>query len=169
MDATSAKSKLILLATDFSETAHGALAEAAAVARERGAKLLILHVQGPSVAYAQSGPCYGVPEMESSVLNQKLHTIVPPGDGIVCEHVLVLGDPATEIVRIARKENVDMIVMGTEGRGGLSRLLMGSVAEAVLRTAPCPVLTYRGRQRSPAAEKRLTPLVPLRSQTESCQ
>ena len=54
-----------------------------------------------------------------------------------------MGDPAAEIVRIAEEEKPEMIVMGTHGRTGLTRLLMGSVAEAIVRRSPCPVLTYR--------------------------
>ena len=146
--------KTILFATDFSDTADAALAEAAAVAREHGAKLLILHVQGPLVAYAMTGPCYMVPETESDRLKEALSRIVPPGQGLVCEHLLVMGDPASEIVRIARDEQTDMIVMGSHGRRGLNRLLLGSVAETVLRHAPCPVLIYRGDQRQPASEPR---------------
>ena len=55
----------------------------------------------------------------------------------------VTGEPAAAIVEFARSENVDLIVMGTHGRTGFSRLLMGSVAEAVVRKAPCPVLTLK--------------------------
>ena len=54
-----------------------------------------------------------------------------------------MGDPASEIVRIAEEEKADMIVLGTHGRTGMSRLLMGSVAEAVVRRSPSPVLVYR--------------------------
>jgi nucleotide-binding universal stress UspA family protein len=59
-----------------------------------------------------------------------------------------MGDPAGEIVRIADEEAAEMIVMGTHGRSGMVRMLMGSVAEAIVRRAPCPVLVYR-----PVAEK----------------
>jgi nucleotide-binding universal stress UspA family protein len=54
-----------------------------------------------------------------------------------------MGDPASEIVRIAEDDAAEMIVLGTHGRTGVTRLLMGSVAEAVVRRAPCPVLVYR--------------------------
>jgi nucleotide-binding universal stress UspA family protein len=56
---------------------------------------------------------------------------------------MLLGEPAEEIIRFAKEENVDMIVMGTHGRTGFSRLLMGSVTEQVVRGAPCPVLTIK--------------------------
>jgi len=59
------------------------------------------------------------------------------------EHHLLSGDPGSELVHFAERENIDLIVMGTHGRTGLTRLLMGSVAEAVVRRAPCPVLTLK--------------------------
>jgi len=69
---------------------------------------------------------------------------VKPKDGSVpFTHRLTMGDPAGEIVRIAEDEGAEMIVLGTHGRTGVTRLLMGSVAEAVVRRAPCPVLVYR--------------------------
>jgi nucleotide-binding universal stress UspA family protein len=71
-------------------------------------------------------------------------------------HHLVRGDPAAEIVRLARKAKCDLIVMGSHGRTGLQRLLMGSVAEEVARNAHCPVLTVRNGTREmlqPAAIK----------------
>ena len=69
---------------------------------------------------------------------------VKPSDPMVpCTHRLTMGNPAGEIVRIAAEVGAEMIVLGTHGRTGMSRLLMGSVAEAVVRRAPCPVLVYR--------------------------
>jgi len=59
------------------------------------------------------------------------------------EHKLLVGDPASAIVEAAEEENVDLIVLGTHGRTGLTRLLMGSVAENVVRKAKCPVLTVK--------------------------
>jgi nucleotide-binding universal stress UspA family protein len=72
-----------------------------------------------------------------------LQDVCPSDPGITFEHRLVMGDPATEIVRVAEEEKAELIVLGTHGRTGLSRILMGSVAEAVVRHAPCPVLIYR--------------------------
>jgi nucleotide-binding universal stress UspA family protein len=69
------------------------------------------------------------------------------------EHHLLRGDPATTIVEVAEQENCDLIVMGTHGRTGFARLLMGSVAEAVVRRANCPVFTYKLPRRTPAKEK----------------
>jgi len=69
------------------------------------------------------------------------------------EHQMTMGDPAGEVVRIAEEEQAEMIVMGTHGRTGLTRLLMGSVAEAIVRRAPCPVLIYRETAEKLAASK----------------
>ena len=72
-----------------------------------------------------------------------LEAVVPTDPTVPYEHRLITGDPATAIARLAEEEQADLIVMGTHGRTGLTRLLMGSVAEAVVRRAPCPVLTYK--------------------------
>ena len=72
-----------------------------------------------------------------------LSEIKPADPEVPYEHRLITGDPATAVVELADEEAVDMIVMGTHGRTGLSRLLMGSVAEAVVRRAKCPVLTFK--------------------------
>jgi nucleotide-binding universal stress UspA family protein len=72
-----------------------------------------------------------------------LEEVKPTDPSVPFTHRLTMGDPAGEIVRIAAEEGVDMIVLGTHGRSGISRMLMGSVAEGVVRRAPCPVLVYR--------------------------
>ena len=64
------------------------------------------------------------------------------------ERKTIMGDPSNEIVRIAKDGGYDLIVMSTHGRTGLSRLLMGSVAERVIRHAPCPVFVIRGDSKS---------------------
>jgi nucleotide-binding universal stress UspA family protein len=136
--------KKILYPTDFSAAAEAVLPEATALARDRGATLLILHVQQPIAAYSEAGVnYYGVSQPYKKILKETLREIVPPGNDVPYQHLLVVGDPAREILRIAQKEHAGMIVMGTHGRSGLGRLLMGSVAESVLRQAPCPVVTYR--------------------------
>ena len=72
-----------------------------------------------------------------------LEDVRPSDASIEFTHKLTMGDPATEIVRIAEEEKAGMIVLGTHGRTGMSRLLMGSVAEGVVRRSPCPVIVYR--------------------------
>jgi nucleotide-binding universal stress UspA family protein len=142
--------KKILFPTDFSHTGDAALAMAASLARDSGAKLLIAHVEEPPVAYGGGEMYYGMPDPATDDLRRMLNEITPPDATVECEHRLVTGDPAAAIARLAEAEDVDLIVMGTHGRTGLTRLLMGSVAEAVVRRAKCPVLTYKQPSPQPA-------------------
>jgi universal stress protein A len=135
--------KRILFPTDFSHTGDSALAMATALARDTGATLIIAHVEEPPVAYGGGEMYYGMPEPALDEIKQMLSEVKPTDPQVPFEHRLVTGDPAAAIVRLAAEENADMIVMGTHGRTGLKRLLMGSVAEAVVRRATCPVLTYK--------------------------
>lgn len=133
----------ILFPTDFSHTGDAALALAASLARERGATLLIVHVEEPPAAYGAGEMYYGMPDPVTDDLRQMLKEVVPDDTSVPVEHRLITGDPASAIVRLAKEEGAELIVMGTHGRTGLLRLLMGSVAEVVVRRAPCPVLTLR--------------------------
>ena len=89
-------------------------------------------------------------ETDREELRRSLVQVVPLDESIHFEHKLLVGDPATAIVETAEKEDADMIVLGTHGRTGLTRLLMGSVAEAVVRRANCPVLTIKQAAKVPA-------------------
>jgi universal stress protein A len=133
----------ILFPTDFSHTGDAALELATSLARERGAELLIVHVEEPPAAYGAGEMYYGMPDPVTDDLRKMLDQVTPTDPQIPCERRLITGDPATAIARLATDEGVELIVMGTHGRTGLMRLLMGSVAEAVVRRAPCPVLTLR--------------------------
>jgi nucleotide-binding universal stress UspA family protein len=135
--------KKILFPTDFSHTGDAAFAMATSIARDTGAKILIVHVEEPPVAYGGGELYYGIPEPQTEDLKAMLHRIVPSDPKPAYEHRLITGDPAGAIPRLAEEEGVDMIVMGTHGRSGLTRLLMGSVAEAIVRRSPCPVLTFK--------------------------
>jgi hypothetical protein len=84
-----------------------------------------------------------------------LRQIVPPVSDVAYEHKMLTGTPAEGIVRFAEEVQADFIVMGTHGRTGLFRVLMGSVAEAVVRKAPCPVLTVR--QPAPETDEKPEP------------
>jgi nucleotide-binding universal stress UspA family protein len=137
------KAKKILFPTDFSHCGDAALKMATSLARDAGATLLIVHVEEPPVAYGGGEMYYGVPEPASEDLRRMLEAVVPTDLSVPREYRLITGDPSTAIARLAEEEHVDLIVMGTHGRTGLTRLLMGSVAEAVVRRAPCPVLTYK--------------------------
>lgn len=137
------KPRTILVPTDFSTASDAALPHAEAVAKQQSASLLILHVEEPPLAYGGGELYYGLPEPDSDRLLEMLEAVKPSDPAVPFTHRLTIGDPAGEIVRIATEEGVEMIVMGTHGRTGVSRMLMGSVAEAVVRRAPCPVLVYR--------------------------
>ncbi len=132
----------ILFPTDFSEHSQAAFEVACALARDYRAELLVVHVHRPPQVFAPDGIALAVPE-EPLDLRAKLAQVRPADSQVKVEHHLAEGDPTTEILNIAQSRGSDLIVMGTHGSTGLSRLLMGSVAESVLRKAPCPVLTVR--------------------------
>jgi len=115
----------ILVATDFSEISE-AVRVAHAYARVFGARLDVFHVAWPDEL--------GLTKLFAALVAQ-LGTVVPV---LVASH---RGDAAEEIVRYAKGHGIHLIVLGTHGRTGVSRIVMGSVAERVIRTAPCPVLT----------------------------
>ena len=134
---------IILVPTDFSTASDAALPQAEALAKQKSASLLILHVEEPPLAYGSGELYYGLPDPNSERILKMLEDVRPTDQTVAFTHRLTMGDPAGEIVRIAAEEGVEMIVLGTHGRSGLTRMLMGSVAEAVVRRAPCPVLVYR--------------------------
>lgn len=137
------QAKVIVFPTDFSTLSDAGLQHATALAKDTGARLLILHVEEPPAAYGGGEMYYGIPEPNQEALRQMLANVKPSDPGVPYEHRLVIGDPATEIVEAAKQVGADMIVMSTHGRTGLGRLLMGSVAEAVVRRSPCPVFTFK--------------------------
>jgi nucleotide-binding universal stress UspA family protein len=145
--------RTILFATDFAEHAQYAFRVAAALARDHGARLLILHVQPPVFAMGGEGVLFWPESTETpDTLWTRLTAIRPDDPTIPFDHCLRVGSAAPEILRLAEESHADLIVLGTHGRRGLSRLLMGSVAEEVLRRAACPVLTVKTPVAEPAAE-----------------
>jgi len=133
----------ILYPTDFSTLGQSALEMATSLARDRGAKLLIVHVEEPPTAYGGGELYYGIDEPDREELQRMLAEVIPTDPSVGYEHRLLIGSPASGIIHLAEREGVDMIVMPTHGRTGLLRLLMGSVAEEVVRKAKCPVLTVK--------------------------
>jgi nucleotide-binding universal stress UspA family protein len=133
----------ILYPTDFSTAGLTALEMATSLARDRGATLLIMHVEEPPMAYGGGELYYGVEEPSREELKRMLSEVVPTDPAVPCQHRLMIGSPAMAILQTAEEEKVELIVKATHGRTGLLRLLMGSVAEEVVRKAKCPVLTVK--------------------------
>jgi nucleotide-binding universal stress UspA family protein len=134
----------ILHPTDLSPLSDYAFRLACSLARDHGARLIVLHVRPPEILFAESP--YVLPPDPAQVWEywqEELCSLRPPDSIVAVEHLLKEGDPATEILSTAKANDCDLIVMGTHGRTGVSRLLMGSVAEQVLRHAACPVLTVK--------------------------
>jgi nucleotide-binding universal stress UspA family protein len=137
--------RTILCPTDFSESAQHAFRLAAALARDHRARLLVLHVATPP-AFVSHGELQRALEQPGGYrheLEDRLRQLREPSSAAPVEYRVVAGDPGAEIVGIAKEAACDLIVMGTHGRTGLGRLLIGSVAEQVLRRAHCPVLTVK--------------------------
>jgi len=145
--------KKILYATDYSKASGRALDEAVNLATRYDAELLVLHVIEPVTTYV-TGEDFGsaglymkledATKREAEVSMQKLMGKLQKSK-VRAKSLLLKGTPHDQIVKAAKSRNADMIVIGTHGRTGLSKLFMGSVAGKVVSTATCPVLTVRGR------------------------
>lgn len=145
--------KHILVPTDLSEGADQALDYACDLARMLGAELHLLNVVGI--------PALGVPELGVALASTVIDQLVVENQTALQElartrcsaarvgqMLIKAGDPRDTINQTARELGIDLIVMGTHGRRGITRALLGSVAETVVRTAPCAVLTVRLRETS---------------------
>ena len=143
--------KNILVATDFSEPSEAAITYGRALARNFSATLHVVHVVGNvgSAVYGAEAYVTSVPELQREVedaAGKQLDDVLVDNDEppLPTRRVLITSSaPALALVDYARQEHIDLIITGTHGRGGVAHLLMGSVAERVVRTAPCPVLTVR--------------------------
>ncbi len=134
----------ILHPTDFSENSLPAFETACALARENHARLVVLHVMIPSASpLLQAPPPDPLKSAESQESIAHLPWPQPVGPPVRVEHRVAEGDSAEEILRLSQSLACDLVVMGTHGKTGLSRLLTGSVAEEVLRKARCPVLVVK--------------------------
>lgn len=129
----------ILYPTDFSSYSNQAYFHAVTLAENHGATLTVLFVYNNDV----STPHHVSRAEARDYWRRQLEQIRPVDQTIRVEHVLLEGDPAREIVSFSRDSGIDLIVMGTHGRSGLERMLMGSVAEKVLRGASCSVLVVK--------------------------
>ena len=149
----------ILHPTDLSDRCAEAFRVACSLAKDHAARVIVVHVAEPRAAPAGMAPAPPPPEGHRGGMEEWLCRSHQSAPGVRVECRVEEGDAATGIVSAARATACDLIVMGTHGRTGLGRLLMGSVAESVLRTAPCPVVTVKAPlpeaeppQRAKAAE-----------------
>jgi nucleotide-binding universal stress UspA family protein len=142
--------KNILVATDFGEAADAALTYGRELARTFGSTLHVLHV-ADDVFVRLGGDAYVavLPDLQKELeqtARQQLDQLLIDNDKKpipVTKAVVTSSAAAAAIVQYAKELDVNLIVIGTHGRGAVAHLLMGSVAERVVRTAPCPVLTVR--------------------------
>ncbi|MFO7695058.1 MAG: universal stress protein [Vicinamibacterales bacterium] len=145
--------KTVLVPTDFSDASESALRYGKAMAAAFGASLHIVHVMEDLLAHAWAAEVYvsSMPQLRDEIEKEsrlRLGTLLTDGERtqLRAETALLAGNPFLEIVRYAKAHQIDLIVMGTHGRGPIAHMLLGSVAEKVVRKSPCPVLTVREAQ-----------------------
>lgn len=140
----------ILYPTDFSSFSNQAYFHAVSLAQAHRASLTVLFVYHPDRTSTPGSQ--GDEVVDKVYWRAQLEQIRPLDPGITVHHILLIGDPAEEIVRFARDASMDLVVMGTQGRTGMDRLLLGSVAEKVLRDAHCSVLIVKLSRGMPGPE-----------------
>jgi nucleotide-binding universal stress UspA family protein len=141
----------VLVPTDFSGLSGAALEYGQALAERCGASLHVLHVvEDPFLVGATSSEIYvpDVPALRAELVTEaeaRLASLLPGGvrDRLRVTTEVRVGKAAAVIIEVAEEQRCDLIVMGTHGRTGVAHLFLGSVAEKVVRTAPCPVVTIR--------------------------
>jgi nucleotide-binding universal stress UspA family protein len=137
----------ILFPTDFSRYNDGALKLASSLAAEARATLHIIHVfdaQALNVAMGEEAYLYAAAWQEDfETAKRNLRSVAPTAAGVAYHQECLAGSPVPEILAYAQTHKIDLIVMASHGRSGLSRLLMGSIAEGVMRKASCPVLIIK--------------------------
>lgn len=137
----------ILLATDLSGSSDAASIQALELARSLTAQLVVVSVIDPATDPVTGLRGTRIDRLRAARL-EAAQALVARGrhDGVRVTFLVWEGDPGEAIVEAAASEQVDLIVVGSHGRGGVGRLLLGSVSDYVVRRAPCPVLVVRGRQ-----------------------
>lgn len=148
------KMKKILFPTDFSEAAHEASKYALSFARDFKAHLYVLHVVNEKIfTEGLNLPrVVSIDELEKELMEEgrkRLKTLYPAEEvkDLEWEGVIRKGKPFLEIIRFAKENDIDLVVIGTHGRSGFEHIIFGSTAEKVVRKAPCPVLSVRPAQR----------------------
>jgi nucleotide-binding universal stress UspA family protein len=148
--------RTILHPTDFSDHSQLAFELAVSLARQHGARLVICHVAVPPVVmYDEKGSLLPRAMDYRQAAQEQLGSIQPADPTVRVEHLLSDGEVPPRILRAAADVEADLIVMGSLGRTGLDRLLIGSIAADVMRGATCPVVTIRasGPGKTPAMER----------------
>jgi nucleotide-binding universal stress UspA family protein len=143
--------KRVLFPTDFSELSLHALGHAKSFAEAYKAELHVIHVIDEACQYwmamgPNSLPAGPPPDELVTAAKQEIEKFVHEhiaASSVSVRTEVLIGRPFMEIIRYAREQTIDMIVLGTHGRTGLKHALLGSVAEKVVRKSPCPVLTIR--------------------------
>lgn len=135
----------ILIATDGSDRNRAAVEEALRIGRLCGSTVVAAYVMDLGAFESASadvviGDTWGVIQQEAGEALARVRTMA---DGVHLETATLEGKPAVEIVRFAAENKIDLIVIGTQGKRGLERLLLGSVAEQVIQSAPCKVLVVK--------------------------
>ena len=145
--------KTILVPTDFSEASQAALEYAKGLAVAFGSSIHVVHVMEDLLAHAWSAEVYvaSMPNLREEIekeAHERLAAMLSDDERarFSVKTVVVAGSPFLEIVRYAKTNDIDLIVIGTHGRGPIAHMLLGSVAERVVRKSPCPVLTVRDAQ-----------------------
>jgi nucleotide-binding universal stress UspA family protein len=133
----------ILHPTDLSPRSEPAFLLACSLARDHGGRVIVLHVAERPLVAPGGAMIHPPPGGAFEAIEEQVRAVKPPDAAVPVEHLLEEGDPVEEILRVARECRVDLIVMGTHGRTGLTHLLLGSVAEQVVRRATCPVLVVK--------------------------
>ena len=133
--------KKIVFATDYSSASQHALNYAASLARDHGATLVIAHVS--ELEEYPVGELFDEEPRASDAELDELRAVTVPDPRIRCEHRLLHGEAAEQIVKLAREEDAELIVLGARGRSGPGRAHVGGVAEAVIRDAHCAVCALR--------------------------
>lgn len=137
-------SSKVLVATDFSADSELAMQQARAYAVMTKATLLIVHVVARPAIGDGEGMLHGGAYADSTAeVATRLRATAEDITDVPCQHRLLYGEPAAAILDVSKSDNVGMIVMGTHGRTGIARVLMGSVAEQVVRGAACPVMIVK--------------------------
>src|SRR5579872_6443414 len=136
--------KKIMLATDFSPASEAALTYALTIARHYGSEIFVAHVISPGIAERiapDAAPDTSPEARRFAKLNMERYLSAGREWGVSCHPLMGEGGVWDVLQDMIRQNHVDLIVMGTHGRRGLRKLVLGSVAEEVFRKAPCPVLT----------------------------